>query len=75
MFEILNLWEGFKVIDGSVLKACDNLAAFVEAWLSISYGITSHHLEDAIKSIRAQYKEKVIGGVNFGRVYDEFEEI
>lgn len=67
--------NGYKVIDGSVLKGCDNLAAFVEAWLSKSYGITSHHLEEAIKSIRAQYKDKIIGGVNFGRVYKEFEEI
>ncbi|MDO4178394.1 MAG: HD domain-containing protein [Phascolarctobacterium sp.] len=67
--------DGFKVIDGAVLKGCDNLAAFVEAWLSKRYGITSHHLEEAIVSIKAQYKNKIVGGVNFGRVYDEFEDI
>lgn len=32
---------GFHAIDGSVLKGCDNLAAFVEVWLSRRYGITS----------------------------------
>jgi len=67
--------NGYKAIDGAVLKGCDNLAAFVEAWLSKSYGITSHHLEEAIVSIKAQYKDKTIGGVNFGKVYDEFDNI
>lgn len=67
--------DGYKAIDGSVLKGCDHLAAFVEAWLSKNYGITSHHLEEAIDSIRLQYKEKIISGVNFGKVYDEFDKI
>ncbi len=62
----------YRAIDGSVLKACDNLAAFAEVWLSRRYGITSKHMEDGERSIREQYKNKVIGGIDFGRVYDEF---
>lgn len=64
--------KNFRAIDGSVLKACDNLAAFAEVWLSRRYGIKSKHMEDGERSIREQYKNKVIGGIDFGRVYDEF---
>lgn len=64
--------NGYHAIDGSILKGCDNLAAFVEVWLSRRYGITSKYLEDGEKSIYEQYKGKVIGGIDFGRVYDEF---
>lgn len=65
--------KGYHPIDGSVLKGCDNLAAFVEAWLSGRYGITSKHLEEAEISIKEQYKGKVIGGIDFGSVYAEFK--
>ncbi len=64
--------EGCHAIDGSVLKGCDNLAAFVEVWLSRRYGISSKHMEDGERAIREQYKGKVIGGIDFGSVYDEF---
>ncbi len=64
--------EGCHAIDGSVLKGCDNLAAFVEVWLSRRYGISSKHMEDGELAIREQYKGKVIGGIDFGSVYDEF---
>ena len=63
---------GYHAIDGAVLKGCDNLAAFVEVWLSQRYGISSPRMEEGERAIRAQYKDKVIGGINFGRVYDEF---
>lgn len=64
--------SGYHAIDGAVLKGCDNLAAFVEVWLSQRYGISSPRMEEGERAIRAQYKDKVIGGINFGRVYDEF---
>ena len=63
---------GYHAIDGAVLKGCDNLAAFVEVWLSQRYGISSPRMEEGERAIRAQYKDKVIGGINFGRVYNEF---
>ena len=66
-------YDGCHAIDGTVLKACDNLAAFVEVWLSRRYGITSKHMTDGETGIRAMYKDKIIGGIDFGRVYDEFE--
>lgn len=63
---------GYRPIDGSMLKGCDNLAAFVEAWLSRRYGITSKHLEEAEQALREQYAGKTVGGINFGDIYKEF---
>ena len=53
-------------------RRSDNLSAFVEVWLSRRYGITSKHMEEGERAIREQYKNKIIGGIDFGRVYDEF---
>lgn len=63
---------GYHPIDGSMLKGCDNLAAFVEAWLSRRYGITSKHLEEAEQAIREQYAGRIVGGIDFGSIYQEF---
>lgn len=65
--------KGYAPIDGTMLKGCDNLAAFMEVWLSISHGITSKHLEEGKTSIRQQYLGKVVGGIDFGSIYAEFD--
>lgn len=67
--------RGYKPVDGTVLKCCDNLAAFVEAWLSRRYGISSPHLEEAEAGIRESYAGKVIGGIDFGSIYEKFPQL
>lgn len=67
--------HGYKAVDGRMLKGCDHLAAFVEAYLSIEYGITSKHLLNGMADLREKYKNKTIAGINFGAVYDEFPEL
>ena len=61
----------YSPVDGKIIRGCDHLAAFMEAWLSIHYGITSSHLASAVKSLPEQYKGKVVGGVNFGKIYEQ----
>lgn len=67
--------HGYKAVDGRMLKGCDHLAAFVEAYLSMEYGITSKHLLNGMADLREKYKNKTIAGINFGAVYDEFPEL
>ena len=57
---------------GEMLKGCDHLAAFLEAWLSIQCGITSHHLAGVVEELPRQYAHKVVGGVDFGAIYEQF---
>ena len=64
--------HGYKAVDGRMLKGCDHLAAFVEAYLSIEYGISSKHLRNGMEDLREQYKNKVVCGLDFGKLYEEF---
>ncbi len=60
-------------VDGAMMKGCDDLSAFIEATLSISHGITSHHLKDAAISIFESYKDSVIGGIDFGAIFRDLK--
>jgi putative hydrolases of HD superfamily len=60
-------------LDGELIKACDKLAAFIEADLSIKHGITSKHLEDGRVNIYQKFKGKKISGIDFGRLFDYFK--
>lgn len=48
--------KGYRAVDGTVLKCCDHLAAFVEAYLSIEYGISSKHLRNGMEDLRNNTK-------------------
>lgn len=62
----------YSPIDGELIKACDKLAAFIETNLSIEYGITSRYLEEGRENIFNSYKNKVISGTDFGRIFNYF---
>lgn len=59
-------------IDGGALKHCDKLAAFVEAGLSISYGVKSKELESGFWGMYEFFeKHKSIDGVSFFGLCEE----
>ena len=62
----------FSPLDGELIKACDKLAAFIEANLSIEYGITSKYLEEGRENIYNPFKNRKISGTDFGRIFDYF---
>ena len=55
--------------DGEMTKAVDELAAYMEAYLALRNGISSPELKRACKSIRANYSDKTIAGIDFSSVY------
>ncbi len=58
--------DKYRAIDGVALKMCDKLAAFIEAALSISHGVRSKELTNALIGIKNDFKQKGnINGVNF----------
>ena len=65
--------ERYAPVDGEILKGCDHLAAFIEATLSISHGITSRHLREGVESSYQRYKNKNIAGIEFGQLFDYFK--
>lgn len=64
--------DKYCAIDGSVLKGCDHLSAFVETWLSRQHGITSVHLQEGEASLREMYKDKDIAGIPFSSIFAKF---
>ncbi len=56
----------FNAIDGKALKACDRVAAFIEATLSISYGVKSKELvRGKIEIINRLKENSIINSINF----------
>ncbi len=63
----------FNPIDGQIIRCCDHLSAFVEAYLSISYGINSENMVSGYNHLKDSYKDKVVGGIDFSIPFGYFE--
>jgi len=63
----------FNPRDGTLVKACDDLAAFTEAYIAICNGATAEGLQEAKHEIKEKYKNRFIAGVAFGPIYADFE--
>lgn len=62
-----------EVRDGELVKASDDLAAFIEAYLSLKNGIQTEDFLFAKYNLRNQYKSKIICGIDFGEIYADFD--
>ncbi len=65
--------DRFDPRDGSLVKAADELCAFIEASTAIKNG---SHADDFYKVkvlLREKYGARTIAGINFGRIYADFE--
>lgn len=65
--------DQYSPVDGEIIKACDHLAAYMEASLSRSHGIMSRHLRDGLETLYPVYQNKKIAGVDFGQLFDYFK--
>ncbi|MCX7880475.1 MAG: HD domain-containing protein [Ignavibacteria bacterium] len=62
----------FEPYDGELIRAADQMAAFLEAKTSIDYGVKSSDLSTAVEDIPKRYC-KSIGQVDFRRIYEQLE--
>jgi len=58
--------------DGRLVKAADDLAAFIEAKVANERGCTSDEFQTAMFTIKKNYEEASIGGIKFSEIYAEF---
>lgn len=63
----------FSPIDGELIRACDHISAYVEAYLSLSNGMNSEQVVSGYANLAEKYKNKVIGGIDFGRIFSSFK--
>ncbi len=66
-------FDHYSPLDGEIIKACDQLAAYIETFLSISHGIKSSHLEEGNRQLYNRHNNQVVAGINFGRLYSYFK--
>jgi len=59
--------------DGELVKAADDLAAFIEAHVALQNGSASQELQEAKLSLREKFKRINISGINFGEIYADFD--
>ena len=65
--------DHFSPLDGEIIKAGDQLAAYIETFLSISHGIKSYHLEEGNRQLYSRYSNQIIAGINFGQLFSYFK--
>ncbi len=71
IFEKYNKDE-FSPVDGEIIRGCDHLSAYLEAYLSIKFGINSEQLQSGYHSLFQKYENRNIAGVDFGQLFDYF---
>lgn len=64
--------DTFSPIDGELIRGCDHLSAYLEAYLSVKYGISSEQIQEGYHNLFAQYENRIIGSVDFGQLFDYF---
>jgi len=65
--------DEYNPLDGELIRACDHLAAFIEASLSLSHGISSRHLIEAIETLYGRYDSAIIASIDFGQLFKCFK--
>ncbi|MCD6299924.1 MAG: HD domain-containing protein, partial [Dehalococcoidales bacterium] len=65
--------DKFNPRDGELIKACDDLAAFTEAYIALRNGATAEELQEAKHEIKKRYRNRFISGIAFGPIYADFE--
>lgn len=74
--EIQSLYnlDEFNPRDGELVKACDELSAFIEALVAIKNNCSSEEFSRARNYIRDKYESKVIAGIHFNEIYADFRD-
>ncbi len=65
--------DGMPERDGHMVKAIDDLAAFIEVYLALKNGIESEIFRNAKYALAEKYKSKVIDGFDVGQIYADFD--
>lgn len=66
--------NAFAPVDGEIIEFCDKFAAYMEAYLSMKHGITSHNLKDGHRQLYEKYRSSKVAGLDAGMMFDYFNE-
>ncbi len=57
--------DKYDPVDGEIIRCCDHLSAYIEAYMSLSYGIRSEQMVSGYDFFHEAYKTKMVGGIDF----------
>lgn len=57
--------DKYNPIDGQIIRCCDHLSAYIEAYMSLSYGVRSEQMINGYNQLHDSYLEKTVGGIDF----------
>lgn len=57
--------DEYNPLDGQIIRCCDHLSAYIEAFMSISYGVRSEQMVSGYNQLHETYKNKTVGGIDF----------
>lgn len=63
----------FNPKDGRMLKMCDELAAYIEAYTAVRNGISINELNQAMWRLRDKYRKVSIGNIHVGALMSDFD--
>lgn len=66
--------DSYMPVDGQIIEFCDKFAAYMEAYLSMKHGITSHNLKDGHRQLYEKYHNSKVAGLDAGMMFDYFNE-
>lgn len=64
--------DKYNPIDGQIIRGCDHLSAYLEAYISIKCGVSSESIQSGYHNLFHLYNNKIISGIDFGQLFDYF---
>lgn len=61
--------DGYSALDGEIVKAADELSAYIESVEAMQNGCVSEKFMEAKSFIEEKYRNTVIGGIDVGTLY------
>jgi putative hydrolase of HD superfamily len=64
--------DEFSPIDGELIRFCDHVCAYIEAFLAIENGIRSKDFKKAVRTIEEKYVGEKIAGLKTEKFFAQF---
>lgn len=65
----------YNPIDGQIIRGCDHLSAYIEAYMSLSYGVRSEQMTNGYNHLHNEYINKTIGGIDFSIPFSYYDTV
>ena len=64
--------DKFSPIDGEIIRICDHISAYLEAYLSVMNGVEADSLKNSMQTLYQTYENKVLDGIDFSKYFEFF---